>query len=142
MKKSDITYIVAIVFTSLFSFFYCCTWWIPKYLKFIPFKLPRYYPLEHVWRWGKVPGTPSQGWYGMQAFAFVGAGIIALIVYLILRSRADAEKSLSAGKVKLFAFFGTVVIIFCMGYMLYHEFDKWGVFGEINAACSCLPGIK
>ncbi len=77
MRKSDLTYILVSVFVSMTALFYCCTMWFS-------IRLPRYYPLEHTWRWMNEKGVPSQGWYGMQAFAFLAGGIVTLMAYLAL----------------------------------------------------------
>lgn len=121
MKKSDITYIVCSAFAAMTAFFYCCTMWFS-------IKLPRYYPLEHTWKWVKEKGVPSQGWYGMQAFAFLAAGIVTLVVYLILRRSVSAEPTPKRAMTKVLGVAVTAIVIICMGYMLYHEFDKWGIF--------------
>lgn len=121
MKKSDTAYITGSVFAALTALFYCCTMWFS-------IKLPRYYPLEHTWKWAKEKGVPSQGWYGMQAFAFLAAGIVTLFVYLGLRRLASAETTLKPALTKSLGAVVTVIIVICMSYMLYHEFDKWGIF--------------
>jgi len=95
-------------------------------------KLPRYYPLEHTWKWIKEKGVPSQGWYGMQAFAFLAAGIVTLIIYLILKHYNSAEAHLKPALTKVLGVAVTLILITCMIYMLYHEFDKWGVFSSIG----------
>jgi len=125
MKKSDITYITCSVFATMTAFFYCCTMWFS-------IKLPRYYPLEHTWKWIKEKGVPSQGWYGMQAFAFLAAGIVTLIIYLILKHYNSAEAHLKPALTKVLGVAVTLILITCMIYMLYHEFDKWGVFSSIG----------
>ena len=121
MTKSDITYIVGSVFSTMTAVLYCCTRWFV-------IKLPRYYPLEHTWKWSKEPSVPSQGWYGMQAFAFLGAAAIALAVYLLLRSTVFRESQLKPTLAKLLGVIATVTIIACMGYIVYYEFEKWSVF--------------
>lgn len=121
MKKSDITYIVGSVFAAMTCFFYCCTMWFGV-------GLPRYYPLEHTWKWANEKGVPSQGWYGMQAFAYLAAGAAALVVYLVLKRSAYEKINLKSALTKLLGVLVTVIVIVCMGYMLYHEFDKWGIF--------------
>ena len=121
MKKSDTTYIVGSVFAAMTAFFYCCTMWFS-------IKLPRYYPLEHTWKWVNEKGVPSQGWYGMQAFAFLAAGIVALLVYFALKRNASSETDLKGAPARILGVVVTLIVIICMGYMLYHEFDKWGVF--------------
>jgi hypothetical protein len=125
MKKSDITYISSSVFAAMTVFFYCCTMWFG-------IKLPRYYPLEHTWKWVKEKGVPSQGWYGMQAFAFIAAGIVTLITYSILKYYTSVEAHLKPGLTKKLGIVVTLLIIACMTYMLYHEFDKWGIFKSIG----------
>jgi len=120
MRKSDITYIVGSVFASMTGFFYCCTMWFP-------IRLPRYYPLEHTWKWVKEKGIPSQGWYGTQAFAYLTAGVVALAVYFVLK-RTRKEVNLKPALARFIAAVVTLIIIICMACMLYHEFDRWGIF--------------
>ena len=121
MKKSDITYIVGSVFAAMTAFFYCCTMWFS-------IKLPRYYPLEHSWKWVKEKGVPSQGWYGMQVFAYLAAGAVALVVYLVLKRRGYEKADLNGAAAKILGATATLIIVVCMGYTLYHEFDRWGIF--------------
>ena len=121
MNKSDITYIVGSVFAAMTGIFYCCIRWFS-------IKLPRYYPIEHTWKWVKEPGVPSQQWYSMQAFAFLAAGIVALSVYLILKHPAMKNRTLKPALTKALGISATAVLIGCMTYILFHEFSKWGVF--------------
>jgi len=95
-------------------------------------RLPRYYPLEHTWKWVKEQGVPSQGWYGMQAFAFLTAGVATLIVYFVLKRVVSAETTLKPALTRALGVAVTLIVIICMGYMLYHEFDKWEVFTSIG----------
>lgn len=103
MKKSDITYVVGSVFAAATAFFYCCTMWFH-------IKLPRYYPTEHTWKWVKEEGVPSQGWYGMQAFAYLTAGAVALVLYLVLKRGAPKQMNLEPGPTKLLGVTTTVVV--------------------------------
>ena len=121
MKKADITYIVGSVFAAATAFFYCCTRWFS-------IRLPRYYPLEHTWKWVKEPSVPSQGWYAMQVFAFLAAAAVALVVYLLLRSPVCKESQLKPTLAKWLGVMATVTIIACMSYIVYYEFQKWQVF--------------
>ena len=121
MKKSDVTYILSAAFVAFTSLFYCCTMWFAV-------KLPRYYPLEHTWKWANEKGVPSQGWYGMQAFAFLGAGIVTFILYLVLKRITPADTNLKPTHTKILGIAAILITIICLGYMLYHEFEKWGVF--------------
>ena len=121
MKKSDVAYILGAAYVAFTSLFYCCTMWFG-------IRLPRYYPLEHTWKWVNEKGVPSQGWYGMQAFAFVAAGIVTFIIYLILKRITSADTSLKPVHTKILATTAVLTTIICLGYMLYHEFAKWGVF--------------
>ena len=88
-------------------------------------KLPRYYPVEHTWKLGKTPDTISQGWYGMQGFAYLAAGVVTLITYFILK--AAAKKDLQPSAIKLIGMAMCIVTCVCMGYIMFHEFRKWGV---------------
>jgi len=72
VKKSDMTYILGIVFAAATSVAYCCVRWFK-------IEMLRYYPLEHVWKWGRQ-GGPSQAWYCMQTFAFLCGAAVALAV--------------------------------------------------------------
>lgn len=121
MTKSDITYIVGSVFAAMTGFFYCCTRWFS-------IKLPRYYPLEHTWKWVKDPGVPSQRWFSMQIFAFLAAGIVALVVYLILKHPAIKNRKLKPALTRVLGISATAVLTVCLSYILFYEFDKWGVF--------------
>lgn len=132
MKKSDITYIVGSVFAAATAFFYCCTMWFH-------IKLPRYYPTEHTWKWVNEKGVPSQGWYGQQAFAYLTAGAVALVVYLVLKQGAPNRVNLEPGPTKLLGATTTIVVVICMGYMLYYEFARWGVFSSLASGCTCQP---
>ncbi len=125
VKKSDITYIVGSVFSAMTTFFYCCTMWFG-------IKLPRYYPVEHTWKWVNEKGVPSQGWYAKQAFAFLAAGIVALLVYFALKRTGPGETNLKPALTRMLGVAVTLIVIICMGYMLYYEFDKWGVFASLG----------
>ena len=125
MKKSDMTYIVCSIFSAMTAFFYFFAMWLG-------IKLPRYYPLEHTWKWAKEQGVPSQGWYAKQAFAFLAAGIVTLVVYFILKRSIPAETKLKPALCKMLGVVVTLIVTFCMGYMLYHEFGKWGVFASLG----------
>jgi hypothetical protein len=126
MKKSDITFITGAVFVSFTSFFYsiaiCCK---------IP--VPRYYPLEHVWKMAKIKGVPSQGWYGLQAFAFLAAGILAITVYLVLKKIGSKKTlNLTPAAHKIVSTMTILVIVCSMGYIMCHEFVKFGVFDHFG----------
>jgi hypothetical protein len=125
VRKSDITYIVGSVFAAMTGFFYCCITWFG-------IKLPRYYPLEHTWKRVKEQGIPSQAWYAKQAFAYICAGVTALILYFVLRRWADKAPLLSPTQTKTLGVVVTLIVIICMGYILYYEFDKWGVFASMG----------
>ncbi len=121
MKKADVTYILSAAYVAFMGLFYCCTMWFA-------IKLPRYYPLERTWKWVNEKGVPSQGWYGMQAFAFLAAGIVTFIIYLVLKRVVSAEASLKPAYTRILGVAAILTTIICLGYMLYHEFEKWGVF--------------
>ena len=122
MKKPDVTYVLSAAYVAFTSFFYCCTMWFA-------IKLPRYYPLEHTWKWVNEKGVPSQGWYGMQAFAFLAAGIVTFIIYLVLKRAVSTGTSLKPAHTRILGVAATMTVTICLGCMLYHEFAKWGVFG-------------
>lgn len=121
MKKSDITYIAGSVFAAMTCFFYSC-------VMFFGIKPPRYYPTEHTWKWAKEKGVPSQGWYAMQVFAYLTAGIVAIIVYFILKRNLNNETDLKPATTKILGVISTMIMVFCMGYIMYYEFHKWGIF--------------
>ena len=132
MKKSDLTYILCVIYTSLVAFFYYCTIWFK-------IKLPRYYPLEHTWKWVKEKGVPSQGWYGMQAFAFLAAGVVTLIAYFVLKATLRKKENLNPVLAKSIGMISIFIILVCLGLILHHEFDKWCVFTAVAKGCSCPP---
>lgn len=121
MKKADITFLVGSVFMALTSVCYCATLWFS-------IKIPRYYPLEHTWKWVSEKGVPSQGWYGMQAFAYLAAGLVSLLLYWGLRRFATSPTGLSSGLTKAVAWITLGTVVGGMGYLLCHEFSRWGVF--------------
>jgi len=123
MKKSDATYIIGSIFAAMTAFFYCCTMWFP-------IKLPRYYPLEHTWKWVNQIGVPSQGWYGMQGFAFLTAGIVTLVVYFFLKHGGSADMILKPALAKVLGVMVILIVVICMAYMLYYEFDRWGILSN------------
>lgn len=125
MKKSDVTYILCAAFAALTNFFYCCTIWFG-------IKLPRYYPLEHTWKWVNEQGVPSQAWYGMQAFAYLAAGVVTLAIYLFLKRFVSEETSLKPAYTRILAVVAILTMIICLGYMMHHEFAKWGVFTVVG----------
>jgi hypothetical protein len=125
MKKSDMAYILGAIFMALTNLFYCCTMWFS-------IKLPRYYPLERAWKWVNEKDVPSQGWYGMQAFAFLAAGIVTLILYFVLKRIVSAETNLKPAQTRILGAAAILIVIICMGYMLYYEFDRWGVFASMG----------
>jgi hypothetical protein len=125
VKKSDAAYVLSAVFVALTSLFYCCTMWFH-------ITLPRYYPLEHAWKWVNEKGVPSQGWYGMQAFAFLAAGIGTLIAHFGLKRVVSPEANLKPAQIKICGAIATFVAVVCMGYMLHYEFSRWGVFTAIG----------
>ena len=120
MNKADLRYILCAVYAGLTPFFYCCIWWFH-------IKLPRYYPTLHVWKWTKEKGIPSQGWYGMQVFAFLAAGVVTVIVYACLRKTIKADATLRPAICKWIALGTILLIVFCLGCIMHHEFTKWGV---------------
>jgi len=63
----------------------------------------------------------------MQAFAYLGTGITVLILGLVLKVALSRETKLSPAAIKGAGLAATVIAIACMGYMLYHEFCKWGI---------------
>lgn len=120
MKKSDLTYLLGATFVTFTGFFYCCTMWFAV-------KLPRYYPVEHVWKFVKEKGVPSQAWYGKQGFAYICAAVVTLGVYLAIKA-FGGKMSLKPGLTKgigLVTLAATVVFMLCI---MEHEFVKWQVF--------------
>lgn len=121
MKKADLTYLVGSVFIALTALFYCSTVWFK-------IAVPRYYPLEHTWKCVNQKGVISQGWYGMQGFAFLAAGIVTLLVYLTLRRSCAQDTALSPAATRWIAVITLVIVLPCMGYLLYYEFARWKIF--------------
>lgn len=124
MKKSDTVYILGGIFAALTNLFYCCT--------IFDIKLPRYYPLEHVWKWVNEKGVPSQGWYGAQAFAFLAAGIVTAMAYLTIKRLISSETKLKPAQIRIFGVITSLIVAVCMGYMLHYEFSRWGVFTSMG----------
>ncbi len=120
MRKSDLTYILVSVFTSMTAIFYCCTFWFS-------IRLPRYYPLEHTWKWVNEKGVPSQGWYAMQVFAFLAASIVTVVTHLALSRMRCADSPIRPVTLKVLGLLTTLVIVVCMYAILHHEFTKWDI---------------
>ena len=121
MKKSDMTYVLCAVFAAATSVFYCCTRWFS-------IQLPRYYPLEHTWKWVNEKGVPSQAWYGMQAFAFLCGVIVTVIVYMVLKCSKDKAAELGPAQTRALGAAATILLAVCMAYILVYEFAHWNVF--------------
>ena len=95
--------------------------------------VPRYYPLEHAWKMINEKGVPSQGWYGLQTFAFLAAGIISFAAYSILKKiGSKIDLNLSPATHKTISILTILVILCSMGYIMFHEFEKWSVFKQIG----------
>ncbi len=118
MKKADIVCIVGSVYAAATAFFYCFPMWFSM-------NLPRYYPVEHTWKLENTPDAFSQGWYGMQGFAYLAATVVAVITYFVLKTKA--KKDLAPSTIKLIGLTTSIVICVCMAYIMFHEFRKWGV---------------
>ncbi|MHC4118935.1 MAG: hypothetical protein ACYSWO_15675 [Planctomycetota bacterium] len=119
MKKSDLTYIVGCAFSAAVAIFYSC-------IIFFKITVPRYYPTLHEWRWDNVKGVPSQGWYGIQGFAFIGGIVVAIAVYIACKRAGTKEMELKPGTVKGAALATLGVVLASMAYILFHEFHRWG----------------
>lgn len=117
MKKSDIRYLTGCAFAAATSVAYCC-------ISLFGIKLPRYYPTEHVWRMAKIKGVPSQGWYGMQAFAFAVGAIVAVIIYAFIRKDTFGQE-LKPKATRTVGIVATVVIVAAMAYLMNYEFDRF-----------------
>jgi hypothetical protein len=122
MRKSDVAYLLGCAFLSLFSLAYCSTIWFHL-------KLPRYYPLEHIWKLIKEQGVPSQGWYGMVAFALVSSAVLTFLVYAVGRSFWRRGKQPTPACTKTIGAISVLILLACMAYVAIHEFSKWGILG-------------
>jgi ABC-type Fe3+-siderophore transport system permease subunit len=119
MKKSDVTYVSGSVFAVIASIFYSC-------IMHFHIPVPRYFPTEHYWKMHKIDGLVSQGWYGMQTYAFVLAGIVALVVSLILRSKAN-DQPLKPAAAKSIGIAVSGIVVVCLVFILHHQFKHWGI---------------
>lgn len=87
---------------------------------------PIYYPLEHVWRWEKLPGLPSMAWYGRSLWA-LAAGSLTLFFALPLtrrlarRSAVDAPRWLAPAASAL----TLLALCFALGHTVVHEVSVW-----------------
>ena len=120
MNKADRVFLGVVAFMVGGVLAYCSVMWFG-------ISLPRYYPTGHAWKWTKDPGVPSQGWYAAQAFA-LSAGVLAgaAVHWLAGRWKGGA---LSPGIVKSISVVTVLVLAGCLGYLMWHEFAKWGVIG-------------
>lgn len=120
MKQSDITYVASCAFATVFSLAYSAT-------MLFHIKLPRYYPLEHMWKMVNEKGVPSQGWYGMVGFAFVVGAALSVMLYMLIKRLAPSEAELRPSVVRLVAYASVVIVVGCMVYCALDEFLKWNV---------------
>jgi hypothetical protein len=120
MKRSDFAYILSCTFAAMTSLFYCSIRWFH-------IKLPRYYPLEHTWKWTKDQGVPSQGWYAMQVFAYLGAAIVTIMVFLLLKTIIKKDNLLKPIAAKYIGAAAAIIMICCMTYIVWYEFRHWGI---------------
>jgi hypothetical protein len=56
-------------------------------------------------------GVPSQGWYGMQAFTYVAAGVVAIVTYIVLKVGVYKKANLKPAVVKWLGTVVTAIII-------------------------------
>ena len=119
MKKSDITYVTGSVYAAIVSIFYCCI------MKF-HITVPRYYPTEHTWKMINEPGKATQGWYGVQTYAFIAAGIVVFIMYLILKRKTN-DDPLKPATAKRIAVAVSTIVVACLTFIVYHQFKHWGI---------------
>ena len=75
---------------------------------------------------GKRAGEISQGWYAMQGFAFLAAGVAAAITYYILKTKVKGD--LKPATIKLMGIVSCIFIVAGMAYILWYEFDHWKIF--------------
>jgi ABC-type Fe3+-siderophore transport system permease subunit len=115
--KTDIAYVQTSVFASATAFFYT--------LAKFTMHLPRYYPIEHIWKCTEDPGVVSQAWYARQIFAFLAAAIVSLIVYFVLT--ATGKKNFKPVMIRSLGIAATLIIVICMGCLMFHEFEKCGI---------------
>lgn len=119
MKKSDLIFLLTSVFVSATGIFYCAIGWFG-------IKLPRYYPTEHVWRIGKTPGIPSQGWYTKQAVAYLAAIIVTFVFWIVLKKiRNNSSGQLKPATVRYISMITVLMVLISLGYVMYHEYTKW-----------------
>ncbi len=120
MKQPDRSFLVAAVFMVSGALAYCSVAWFH-------IALPRYYPIEHAWKWVSEAGVPSQGWYAGQAFALLVALAAALVVHWMLKRWSASGSPLSPGATRVVAAVTLLVLAGTLGYLMWHEFTKWGV---------------
>ena len=114
MKKTDAGLFTAIGFPVLFAIAYAS-------IMYFKIKVPRYFPLEHAWAYSSSPGKIAQGWYGMFAFAFLSALIIALIGYFLLCSKKMKSTPAILNALSALSF---LLIAFSLVWFILHEFLK------------------
>ena len=66
----------------------------------------------------------------MQAFAFLTAGIVTLVAYFVLKWAIFTEITLKPTVTRILGVVVTLIVIMCMAYMLYYEFDRWGILSS------------
>ncbi len=87
---------------------------------------PRYYPVERAWRLTETGGV-SMGWYGRSAWG-LGAGLAAGALAGFLRRKKKDTLPLSRRAVQLSTLAVLLALAALMLHVLWHEFERWGVW--------------
>lgn len=92
-----------------------------------PLPLPRYYPIEHTWRWTTLPDVPSMGWYGLVTFALLVSGLVTLMARIIFKHIPKEQKHVAARSHRMLAWMMVVILVGALTYIALHELQRWGI---------------
>jgi len=120
LRKTDRVYTAA----AFFAGFFCLVYFLAGQFYF---GLPRYFPLEHVWKINASPDLPSIGFYSRFAFSFIFSSLVSGLIFFVL-ARKSGEQNLSSFWIKLAGGLSYLVIFSIMLCILVLEYKHWGVF--------------
>jgi hypothetical protein len=86
---------------------------------------PVYHPVEHLWRWDAISGTPSMKWYGRSLWALLAGGGAALVVALGSRRFVRDDAKLPSKAPTWVSVITLVVLVGTLVDTVVHEVSTW-----------------
>lgn len=82
---------------------------------------PKYFPIEGVWQWGDIEGSPGMSWYARFAYAVIASSVAGLGAWTTSKIIGHSEKTLSAKIIYALTLLLAVVYISALVYIVQHE---------------------